>query len=108
VERTHQGIAMVKGNDAERVYGVLRKLLDGIQKAEKGEISFSEVFNAIPIRECVGQYTVLATTWHIDDIRDRFPEGTSEEKLFSELRRIEMCLQNAAVIAGFEVIEYEF
>ena len=97
-----------KDKDAERVYRVLQKLIEGIQKAESGKIPFAAVFNDIPIRDCLPQYTVLATTWHIDDLSDRFPEGTSKAKLFAELQRIERALNDAAVRSGWDVIENEF
>lgn len=98
----------VKDKDAERVYRVLQKLMLGIHKAEAGKIPFAAVFNDIPIRDCLPHHTILATTWHIDDIRDRFPKGTSDKKLFAELQRIERKLQDAAVSGGWDVIENEF
>lgn len=107
MEKIVQNRQSVKDKDAERVYRVLEELLKGVKKAESGEIPFSAVFNNISIRDCLPPYTVLATTWHVDDIRDRFPEGTSDTELFAELQRIEVGLQEAAIRSGWEVIESE-
>jgi hypothetical protein len=107
-EKKHREQLANKDKDAERIYRVLQKLMAGIHKAEAGKIPFAAVFNDIPIRDCLPQHTVLATTWHIDDLRDRFPKGTSKKKLFTELQRIERGLNDEAVRGGWDVIENEF
>jgi hypothetical protein len=93
--------------DRQRVYSVYRKLLGAILKAEASEISFAAVFNEIPIRDCLGQYTVLATTWHIEDIQDRYPKGTSDEELFQILLEQESALSDVAVSSGNDWIAWE-
>lgn len=107
-EKKHRQQLAEKDKDAERVYRVLMKLMESIHKAEAGKIPFAAVFNGIPLRDCLAQHTVLATTWSIDDLRDRFPKRTSNKKLFAELQRIERELNDAAVRGGWEVIENEF
>ncbi|MGG3471640.1 hypothetical protein ABES02_29755 [Neobacillus pocheonensis] len=94
-------------HDRLRVYSVYRKLLEAIIKAEANEIPFAAVFNHIPIRDCLAQYTVLATAWHIDDIRDRYPKTTSDDELFQTLLEQEDALSNVAVSSGNDWIECE-
>lgn len=106
-KKSHRQQLAKKDKDADRIYRVLEKLMEGIHKAEAGKIPFSAVFNGISIRDCLPQYTVLATTWNIDDLRDRYPKGTSDKMLFAELQRIEHRLTDAAVRSGREVIENE-
>lgn len=92
----------------EHAYQLLEHLLNLIHDAEQGVISFEDIFSAIPLRDFLPPCRVLATTWHIEDIRDRFPEGTSDQVLIEQLRGIEGALKDAAVIAGWEVIDEYF
>jgi hypothetical protein len=107
-EKPRRQLLADKDKDAARVYRVLQQLMEGIHKAEAGKIPFAAVFNGIPIRDCLPQYTVMATTWNIDDIRDRLPRGTSKEELYAELQRIERGLTDAAIRGGWDVIYNEF
>lgn len=50
-------------------------------------------------------HTVPTTTWSIEDIRDRLPLGTSNEKLFDVLQGIQSSLEDVAVRYGWEVID---
>ncbi|MVP02151.1 hypothetical protein [Paenibacillus lutrae] len=94
-----------RGEDADRVYSVLKTIMEGIHKAENGLIPFAAVFNGLRIRDCLPEHTVLGSTWHISEIRDKFPTGTTDKELFSELRNINGRLTDAAISSGREVIE---
>lgn len=93
--------------DSARVYEVFYKLKHAIHLAESGKIKFAAVFDSLPIRSFLPQYTVLATTWHVDDIRDRFSNETTDEALFETLQKLESGLNNVAVSSGQEWIEWE-
>lgn len=92
--------------DRDRVYRVLQTIQQSIQDAEEGKISFSQVFNRLDIRHCLPEYTVLPTTWHIDDLEVEL--GTlnlSPDELFDHLKA--MSLEDAAIRAGWDCILYE-
>ncbi|WP_268626969.1 hypothetical protein [Paenibacillus alvei] len=97
---------VLHNQDPHKLYvmEVYKKLTDQIERAENGQISFSEVFNKFSGRDFLPQYTIVPTSWHIDDIRDRFPEGTSNEELMVELLKIERVLSESAKANGWEVI----
>jgi hypothetical protein len=97
-------VARHTGNPADRVYKVLQQIVEGIQQAQAGVIGFAEVFNYVNIRDCLAQHTVLAATWHIDDIRDLFPMGTSDDELFQELMKMEAGLKETARRSGMDYI----
>lgn len=96
-----------RDNAKSNAYRVLSLLQDAIGQAEQGKRSWDAIFNDIPIRDCLAQYTVLATTWHIDDIRDRFPKNTTDEELFDTLRGLQNGLSNGAVLTGNDWFDYE-
>ncbi|EJW13810.1 hypothetical protein M5X00_13105 [Paenibacillus alvei] len=94
--------------DRERVYSVMSKLQQQVHRAEAGEISFSQVFNSIDFRQCLAEYTVVPTSWHIDDLRDYFPPDISDDELFQSLQKIEKALSCAAIVSGWDVINDSF
>lgn len=51
---------------------------------------------------------VAAVMWSIDDIRDYFPIGTSDEELLQKLREVESGLKNRMIEAGWEVLDFSF
>lgn len=95
----------VKNHDAERVYRVVEKILEGVKQAEAGKIPFSAVFNNIPIRDMLPQYMIIPTTWHIDDLRDYVEGDVSDDELFEKLKSMERALREGAVQGGLEVIQ---
>jgi hypothetical protein len=95
----------MKDKDADRVYQVMKKLKIAIIKAEAGKIPFAAVFNNIPLRDCLPQYTILATTWHIEDIRPKFSAGISDHELFQKLLELEKTLNTIAVENGNEWLD---
>ncbi|EJW14314.1 hypothetical protein M5X00_23205 [Paenibacillus alvei] len=101
-----QDVEVLHYQDPHKLYvmEVYKKLTDQIERAENGQISFREVFNRFSVRDFLPQYTIVPTSWHVDDIRDRFPEGTSDEELMVELLKIERVLSESAVANGWEVI----
>lgn len=93
--------------DRSRVLHVYHQIRCAITEAEAGRIPFSAVFNHIAIRDCLPQYTVIATTWHIEDIRDRFPPSMPDDELFVILQEQARALENMAVRGGHEWFEWE-
>ncbi|TVX85545.1 hypothetical protein [Paenibacillus agilis] len=91
-------------NDREQVHQLLLQLEDYLQKADNGEMFHSDILSRIGLRKFIPKHTVLATTWHIDDIRDRFPSSTTDDALYDALSEIEAALSDAAVREGWEVI----
>ncbi|MCM3130214.1 MULTISPECIES: hypothetical protein [unclassified Paenibacillus] len=86
-------------------FDVWRKLTLSLVEVIQGKRDIETAFNVISIRDCLPQHTLLATTWHIDDIRKQFPFGTSDEELYQKLLGLESSLQNVAVSSGNDVIE---
>ncbi|MBJ6361761.1 hypothetical protein ACFOQM_10740 [Paenibacillus sp. GCM10012307] len=103
--RSEMKDVLTNNNEAQHVYRVLMNLGLAVSKAEQGRIPFSSVFYSIPIRDCLPEHTILATTWHIDDIREYFPEDSSDDHLFEKLREMEKAITDASVAAGWEVIQ---
>jgi len=101
-------LAAVARLKSHRAFAVWRKLTEALVEVIRGNRDVETAFNDIPIRDCLPQYTVLATTWSIDDLREYFPYGTPDEELYENLRKLEKRLANAAVLSGNEVIEDEF
>ncbi|NEZ44421.1 hypothetical protein [Paenibacillus alvei] len=91
-------------SERENAYDVLAKLQAQIRRAEDGKIKFSQVFNAIDYRQCLPEFTIVPTSWRIDDIRDRFPSDTTDEVLYEALEGIERHLESASIYIGWEVI----
>ncbi|MFB8378096.1 hypothetical protein [Paenibacillus taichungensis] len=92
--------------DRDRAYRVLQTIQNSIRAAEAGEIPFSQVFNRLDLRDCLPEHTVLATTWHIDDLDDELGcLNLSPDELFGHLQA--MGLDEAACRAGWECISYE-
>lgn len=54
------------------------------------------------------KYTVGTTVWNIEDIRDRFPDTMTDEELFEKLQGIQGDLEDAAISAGWDVIDSAF
>lgn len=75
-----------------------------IDRANNNEITFESIYDHIRIRDLLPETEVIATIWSIDDIREKFPEGTPDHILVSALGDLYGMLQDAAVIAGHEVI----
>lgn len=87
-----------------RAFRVWKNLTMALKEVVLGQRDIETAFNQIDIRDCVKQHQIVATTWHIDDIRDRYPFGTSDKELFDELRKFERVLSNLAVSSGHDVI----
>lgn len=90
----------------KRAYGVFNKLSENIKRAEIGEISFDEVFHNIPIRDCLAKHMIIATTWHIEDIRSLFPNSLSDDELFEKLEDMQDGITDDAVASGWDAINY--
>lgn len=91
-------------DDRQRAYQVLELLLDRIVQAERGEIPFTMIFDVSFMKKCVPSYGVIPVIWTVDDIRDRYPKGVSDELLYQELKLILNYLQDAMIKSGREVI----
>lgn len=98
-------LAAVASTNNHRAFQVWAKLTMALKEVILGQRDIETAFNQIDIHDCVKQHTVIATTWHIDDIRGRYPFGTSDEELFDQLKSLESSLNNVAVISGQDVIE---
>ncbi|RRJ54698.1 hypothetical protein EHV15_34435 [Paenibacillus oralis] len=97
-------LATIAATNNHRAFRVWTKLTMALKDVILGQRDIEMAFNQIDIRDCLKQHTVLATTWHIDDIRDRYPFGTTDEELFDKLKSLESALSNVANISGNEVI----
>jgi hypothetical protein len=101
-------LAAVAGTQTHRAFSVWRKLTQALLEVIQGTRDVETAFNNIPIRDCLPQHTILATTWSIDDLREHFPYGTSNEELYAKLLELENSFGNAAVTSGNDVIAYAF
>lgn len=96
--------AAIAATNNHRAFHVWTKLTMALKDVIHGQRDIETAFDQIDIRDCVKQHMVLATTWHIDDIRDRYPFGTTDDELFDTLKGLESSLSNVAVISGQDEI----
>lgn len=87
-----------------RAYNVWRQLTQSLVEVIKENRDIETAFNAIAIRDCLPQHTILATTWEIEDLRDHSPYGTSDEELYGRLLEIGSTLANVAIVSGNDAI----
>lgn len=88
----------------EKVLALQEKINSFVTKASDGEIPFESIYEHIQLREFLPETTVLATTWSIEDLREKFSEGTDDQDLIFALKDLSGALTLAAVISGQEVI----
>lgn len=91
-------------SDKERVMKAFNSLKEQINRAKKGEISFSEVLYHLNIHNFLPDGDLIPTIWSIEDIRDRFPFYTTDEQLTAHLNSIKIGLQIASIETGWDVI----
>lgn len=89
-----------------RAFRVWRKLTYALSEIVQGERDIETAFNQIDIRDCVRQFMIAPTTWDIEDIRSKFPYGTSDKELFKKLKELEGSFHHNSVEAGNDVIDY--
>lgn len=86
----------------------LANLKDKINKlfeqAENGEMTYELALSKISTRDILPETECVATIWSIEDLRNKFPKGTPDSILISALGDLSGQLQDAAVIAGHDVI----
>jgi hypothetical protein len=97
-------LATIAATNNHRAFQVWTKLTMALKDVILGQRDIETAFDQIDIRDCTKQHMVLATTWHIDDIRNRYPFGTTNEELFDTLKSLENGLSNVATISGNELI----
>jgi hypothetical protein len=88
-----------------KLIGVKNRLIESLERAEDGEITFEVALENISPRDILTETTIIPTMWSIDDLRDKFPEHTSDRILTLALKDLERALQDASVRVGHEVIE---
>jgi len=89
-----------------RAFRVWRDLTYALNEIVQGKRDIETAFNQIDIHDCVKQYTIVPTTWNIDDIIHKFPYGTSQEELFAKLLELKEAIKNNTLEAGRDAIEY--